>query len=164
MKSLYEYLLMEVKAADFGKGWQDISLRGKLSKQAEGILQFSSYKQATAAAANPDKHAEIKKGLAPTGDIDESDPMKFVQSFFQAKSELDEFIEHNPDKDKADEEKVELTLKGQWRIVGGNEKLASSVKVLRFWIESTMAVYGQDTKKIGYAINKVQEKLIVYKK
>ena len=89
MKSLYEYLLMEVKAADFGKGWEDVSLRGALSKEAEGILQFSSYKKATAAAKDSSKWEEIKTGLARGQDgLDTSSLMKFVHTFFKGNSEL----------------------------------------------------------------------------
>ena len=168
MKSLYEYLLMEVKAADFGKGWEDVSLRGALSKEAEGILQFSSYKKATAAAKDSSKWEEIKTGLARGQDgLDTSSLMKFVHTFFKGNSELSEYIVFNEQRgDKAEEEKVQLSLVSDWRFVGGKKKLASSIKVLRFWIESTITVYGlgKDLPKYGYAINKNAEKLIVYKK
>ena len=163
MKSLYDFLLMEAKAEDFGKGFQDVSLRGALSKEAEGILQFSSYKKATAAAADSKNWEKVKKGLEVKGQVDTSDPMKFVKSFFIANSKLTEFIDFRRD-DKGDDKMVQLSLMGDWRIVGGKEKLASSVKVLRFWIESTMTVYGIDTKKIGFAIHKDIQKMVVYKK
>lgn len=163
MKSLYEFLLMEAKAADFGKGFQDVSLRGALSKEAEGILQFSSYKKATAAAANEKNWPKVIEGLEVKGEIDTSDPMKFLKSFFEASSKLNDYIDFRKD-DKADENMCQLSLRGQWRIVGGKEKLASSVKVLRFWIESTMTVYGIKTEKLGFAIHKDIQKMIVYKK
>ena len=164
MKSLYEYLLMEVKAADFGKGWKDVSLRGKLSKEAAGILQFSSYKKATAAAANSKQWPKVIEGLEVKGTPDQSGPMEFAKSFFQLESLLSEYLVFDPKKDEADENKVQLSLKSEWRIVGGKEKLESSVKVLRFWIESTMTVYGLDTSSLGFAINKDGEKLMVYNK
>ena len=168
MKSLYDYLLMEVKAADFGKGWQDVSLRGALSAEAKGILQFSSYKTAVAAAANQDSWKEIKIGLdRGESELDSSSLVKFVQTFFKGKSELSEYIVFDEKKgDTADEDKVQLSLRSEWRFVGGKKKLASSIKVLRFWIESTITVYGlgDELPKYGYAINKNGEKLMVYKK
>ena len=159
---------MEVKATDFGKGWQDVSLRGALSTEAKGILQFSSYKTVVAAAANKDSWPKIKKGLKRGEDgLDSSSLVKFVQTFFKGNSELSEYIVYDEKKgDTADEDKVQLTLVSDWRFVGGKKKLASSIKVLRFWIESTITVYGlgDDLPKYGYAIDKNGEKLMVYKK
>ena len=175
MKTLLEYLLLEAEQKHAPDGFTRVSLSGGLSNEAKGLLQFSSYKKARKAAkGEPEK---IKKGLEFSGNADTSDPLKFVKSFFEGNSKLTTYIDFADNTNVRvrraggnTEERVFLEMKstdsdGSWKDVGGKGKIKSSIRVIRFWIESTITAYtGSEPKDIGFAYDEGANLFCVYKK
>ena len=162
MKTLLEYLIAEAKEKkELPTGFQLVSLSGGLSKEAKQILQFSSYKKARTAADTAGGRTRIKNGLEWKGEgkPDTTDPIKFVSQFFEGESKLNDFIDQATAKDARQyggntDDGVFLELKGQWKDVGGKGKSKSSIRVIRFWVESTMMAYlGVENVGVGFAYN-----------
>lgn len=159
MRTLYDFLLMEAKSGkDFGDGWQDISNRGKLSNQAKEIMGVANLKSAKVAVETKEGRDKIQKKF---GQFSNNKPLEFLKEFFAKKTDMSEYLWKPTEKDKA----IQIELKGEWTSVGGKGKTDSSLKVIRFWIDSLLKVYcgkeGEDLK-IGYAVNKDAAQLIVY--
>lgn len=172
MKTLLEYLILEAKEPDLPDGFERIKLQGGLSKEAKRILQFSSYKKASIAAASKDGRKAIKDGLEATGS-EEKDPIAFVKEFFEGSSKLNTYIDEAKERDAKKfggntDDGVFLSLKsgdGSWMDVGGKGKTKSSIRVIRFWVESTIIAYlGRSDLGVGFAYNEPYNLFYVYRK
>ena len=175
MKTLLEYLMLEAKKPDLPDGFELISLSGGLSKEAKVILQASSYKKAKLGALSPGGRTAIKKGLKTDPVPSATDPIKFVKEFFKASSVLNQYVDEVSKEDKIKrfggntDDAVFLELKnaedGSWKDVGGKGKTSSSIRVIRFWVESTMMTYLEKADVgVGFAYNKAYNLFYVYRK
>ena len=174
MKTLLEYLMLEAKKPDLPNGFELISLSGGLSTEAKAILQFSSYKKAKTAALSPGGRTAIKKGLKADPEPSAKDPIQFVKEFFKADSLLNQYVDEAGEKDIKrfggnTDDAVFLELKnandGSWKDVGGKGKTSSSIRVIRFWVESTMMTYLEKPDVgVGFAYNKAYNLFYVYRK
>ena len=176
MKTLLEYLLLEAEDANAPSGFTRVSLSGGLSKEAKLLLGYSSYKKAKKVAQQ--KPSKIKAGLEFSGTADTSDPIKFCTTFFKGSSKLSAYISLADDSNARirglggnTKERVFLKLKssseedvGTWKDVGGKGNLSSSIRVIRFWIESTMEAYLGNVKNIKFAYDEGANLFCVYKK
>ena len=176
MKTLLEYLLLEAEQKNAPEDFTRVSLSGGLSKEAQELLGYSSYKKAR--KANAQKSEKVKAGLEFKGNADISDPIKFVKSFFESDSKLTTYITYADDSKLPrwvrknggnSEERAFLQMKsteqdGSWKDVGGKGKIKSSIRVIRFWIESTMTAYTGKVKDIGFAYDEASNLFCVYKK
>lgn len=163
MRTLYDFLLMEAKSGkEFGPGWQDISNRGKLSNQAKIIMGVANLKSAKLAVDSKEGRENIKEKF---GNIpgNSKKPLDFLITFFEKKTDMSEYL--SKPQVKEEDKSIKIELRGDWASVGGQKNTESSLKVIRFWIDSLLRVYcGQEGEdlKIGYAVNKDAAQLIVY--
>ena len=177
MKTLLEYLLLEAEGENkhAPDKFNTVSLSGRLSVEAQELLGFSSYKKARKVAK--EKNGEIRKKLKFDGSADTSDPIKFCKTFFKGSSKLTAYItladESNARVQTSggnNEFRVFLQLKnaddGSWKDVGGKGNLKSAIRVIRFWVESTMNAYlgSEGTKNIKFAYHEGSSLFCVYKK
>ena len=179
MKTLLEYLLLEAEDsndinAHAPEGFTRVSLSGRLSKEAQDLLGYSSYKKARKVAKQENK--KIREKLEFKGSADTSDAVKFCKTFFKSTSKLSAYITIPDDTNTRirglggdTENRVFLQLKdaddGSWKDVGGKGNLKSSIRVIRFWIESTMNAYlgSSGTKNIKFAYHERSSLFCVYK-
>ena len=181
MKTLLEYLLLEAGTDNDDqdkhapKGFNRVSLSGGLSDEAKKLLGFSSYKKARKVAM--EKPAKIQAGLEFTGKADTAGPIKFCKTFFKGSSKLSAYISLADDSSARikglggnTKDRVFLKLKssseedvGTWKDVGGKGKIKSSIRVIRFWVESTMNAYLGNVKGIKFAYDEGANLFCVYK-
>ena len=174
MRTLLEYLMLEAKKPDLPSGFELISLSGGLSNEAKQILQASSYKKAKIGALSPGGRTAIKNGLKTKPVPSATDPIEFVKEFFKADSILNQYVDEASEKEIKrfggnTDDAVFLELKnandGSWKDVGGKGKVSSSIRVIRFWVESTMMTYLEKPDVgVGFAFNKAYNLFYVYRK
>ena len=156
MKSLRDYLLAEAKAEDaqnkVPKHHKKITLQGGLTGAAKEIMG-GSYKKGITAAASEDGRKQILEKLKGSGG---STIKEIIGGVVNAPNDLDSvFVAVDTARTESisgDLDGISLKLNPtEWSKLAGTT--SSSMRLLRFWLESTLIAYGYKQKGVVFSIN-----------
>ena len=154
MKSLREYLLAEAKNDNENKTPKDymkITLQGGLTGHAKQMMG-GSYKEGITAAATEKGRDQILEKLKGSG----GDTIrKIIESVVTTPNDLDSIfvaVDYKRTESISGMDGIAIKLNPtEWPQLAG--KKSSSMRLLRFWLESTLIAYGYQKKGVVFSIS-----------
>ena len=163
MKTLREFLIAEAKEdktnEKIPEGFSIIKSSGGLTGAAKEAMG-GSFKAGLEAASSSKGKQKIIDQLKGTG----SDTIKsIITSVVKTKNDLDEvFIEISSKSEEIIGDKDGVVIKlnaSEWPTLAGREK--SSLRLLKFWLYSTLLAYGYQKKGVVFAISDKKDSIVV---